>query len=191
MEAKELGQFIAAIRKEKQITQAELAKRLNVTDKAVSRWERGLGFPDINTLEPLADALGVTLTELMTCKRQAADEEHGEGAETVGVYGRLQADTDSGIIASIEIAKLQRKKALKRIVAGIIMLFAGVLLAYYAVNLFMTHQWTLMISGNDGPTSVFVAGRIGNFWPSLILIAGIILLAAGIYAIVRSGNNDK
>ena len=54
MEARELGLFIAKLRKEKQITQAELAKRLNVTDKAVSRWERGLGFPDINTLEPAA-----------------------------------------------------------------------------------------------------------------------------------------
>ena len=69
MEAKELGSFIARIRKEKQITQAELAKRLNVTDKAVSRWERGLGFPDINTLEPLADALGVSLAELMKCAK--------------------------------------------------------------------------------------------------------------------------
>ena len=67
VEAKELGDFIAKIRKENQLTQAELAKRLNVTDKAVSRWERGLGYPDINTLEPLADALGVSLTELMKC----------------------------------------------------------------------------------------------------------------------------
>ena len=47
----------------------ELAKKLNVTDKAVSRWERGLGFPDINTLEPLADALGVSVLELMQSKR--------------------------------------------------------------------------------------------------------------------------
>ena len=51
MEAKELGKYIAKKRKEKQITQKELAKRLNVTDKAVSRWERGIGFPDINTLD--------------------------------------------------------------------------------------------------------------------------------------------
>lgn len=42
MEAKELGKFIAKTRKENQITQAELAKRLNVTDKVVSRWERGV-----------------------------------------------------------------------------------------------------------------------------------------------------
>ena len=63
MEAKELGAFIAGIRKEKQITQAELAKRLHVTDKAVSRWERGVGYPDINTLEPLADAIWDKQTE--------------------------------------------------------------------------------------------------------------------------------
>ena len=88
MEAKELGAFIAGIRKEKQITQAELAKRLHVTDKAVSRWERGVGYPDINTLEPLADALGVTLTELMKCSRDK------------------EKSSDEGIIASIGAAAL-------------------------------------------------------------------------------------
>ena len=51
MEAKQFGQFIAGIRKEKKMTQAELAEKINVTDKAVSRWERGLGFPDIQTLD--------------------------------------------------------------------------------------------------------------------------------------------
>ena len=44
MEAAELGKFIATIRKEKQLTQAELARKLNVTDKAVSRWERGVSL---------------------------------------------------------------------------------------------------------------------------------------------------
>ena len=49
------------------MTQAELAQQLHVTDKAVSRWERGIGLPDINTLEPLADVLGLTLADLMHC----------------------------------------------------------------------------------------------------------------------------
>lgn len=47
------------------MTQVGLAGKIGVTDKAVSRWERGLGFPDINTMEPLATALGVSLLELM------------------------------------------------------------------------------------------------------------------------------
>ena len=56
MDAEKFGAFISQCRKEKQMTQAELAARLQVTDKAVSRWERGIGFPDIGTIEPLADA---------------------------------------------------------------------------------------------------------------------------------------
>ena len=75
MEAKQFGQFIAGIRKEKKMTQAELAEQIHVTDKAISRWERGLGFPDIQTLEPLAQALGISVLELMRSERQEPTEE--------------------------------------------------------------------------------------------------------------------
>ena len=74
MQPKEMGQFIAEVRKSRNMTQIELAEKLNVTDKAVSRWERGLGFPDIHTLEPLADALGVGIAELMQGKKNADAE---------------------------------------------------------------------------------------------------------------------
>ena len=50
MDAQVFGSFIASVRKEKGMTQAELAQKLSVTDKAVSRWERGQGFPDIHSL---------------------------------------------------------------------------------------------------------------------------------------------
>ena len=69
MDAKAFGTFLAEARKAKGLTQSALAEQLHVTDKAVSRWERGLGFPDINTLEPLADALGLTLSQLMHADR--------------------------------------------------------------------------------------------------------------------------
>lgn len=69
MDTKKFSAFIAQCRKEKQLTQAQLAEKLHVTDKAISRWERGLGFPDINTLEPLAGALGVSVSELMRSER--------------------------------------------------------------------------------------------------------------------------
>jgi len=68
MDAKSLGLFIAARRKKLGLTQASLARRLHVTDKAVSRWERGVGLPDIGTLEPLAIALEVSLVDLMQAK---------------------------------------------------------------------------------------------------------------------------
>ena len=68
MNAKDFGAFLAQTRKACGLTQADLAAQLHVTDKAVSRWERGVGLPDINTLEPLADALGLTLSDLMHCR---------------------------------------------------------------------------------------------------------------------------
>lgn len=70
MDTKTLGNFIAVRRRELGLTQAQLAGRLHLTDKAVSRWERGVGLPDATTLEPLAAALEVSLAELVTARRQ-------------------------------------------------------------------------------------------------------------------------
>lgn len=84
MDSKKFGNFIATLRKEKGWTQAELAEKLRVTDKAVSRWERGLGFPDINTVKPLADALGVSIIELMQSERELEEEvEQEKSAEII------------------------------------------------------------------------------------------------------------
>ena len=69
MDAKYFGAFIAECRREKNMTQAELAVKLQVTDKAVSRWERGLGFPDIGTIEPLASALDLSVLEVMKSEK--------------------------------------------------------------------------------------------------------------------------
>lgn len=77
MDAKKFGAFISERRKEQHMTQAGLAGKIGVTDKAVSRWERGLGFPDINTMEPLATALGVSLfgtDEIRDNIRRGSDE---------------------------------------------------------------------------------------------------------------------
>ena len=71
MDAHKFGAFVAQCRKERNMTQAELASKIQVTDKAVSRWERGIGFPDINTIEPLASALEVSVLELMKSERMA------------------------------------------------------------------------------------------------------------------------
>ena len=69
MEKGQMGAFIAECRKEKGLSQKGLAEILHVTDKAVSRWERGVGYPDITFLVPLSQALGVSVVELMEGKR--------------------------------------------------------------------------------------------------------------------------
>lgn len=77
-----LGEFISELRKEKEITQKELASRLYISDKAISKWETGHSVPDITLLIPLAEILGVTVTELLECRRI-------EGKDTLDV---LQTD---------------------------------------------------------------------------------------------------
>ena len=68
------GEFIAELRKEKGIKQKELAEKLYISDKAVSKWETGHSIPDVSLLVPLAEILGVTVTELLECRRIEAPE---------------------------------------------------------------------------------------------------------------------
>ena len=67
MDKNATGRFIAELRKQKGFTQKELAEKLMVTDKAISRWETGL--PDTSLLKPLGDVLGVSVTELLSGKK--------------------------------------------------------------------------------------------------------------------------
>ncbi len=66
MNQEKIGAFIAACRKEKKITQAELAEQLGVTDRSVSNWETGKNMPDLSLFKPLCEILGITINELLS-----------------------------------------------------------------------------------------------------------------------------
>lgn len=78
MNAKETGALIAALRREKGTTQKQLAEKIGVTDKAVSRWETGKGFPDTALLKPLAEELGISVGELLAGKHLEEEEKTEE-----------------------------------------------------------------------------------------------------------------
>ena len=65
---KTLGEMISSLRKEKNMTQNDLASKMNVTDKAVSKWERNLSCPDVNSIPKLAEILGVSVEELLNAQ---------------------------------------------------------------------------------------------------------------------------
>lgn len=73
MDAKKTGAIICRYRKQKDLTQEALAARLHITAKAVSKWERGLSFPDISLLIPLSEILEISLYDLLKGETQ-----HGE-----------------------------------------------------------------------------------------------------------------
>lgn len=74
MSNKTTGEIISSIRREKGLTQKDLAEKLNVTDKAVSKWERDIALPDINTLPKLAEILNITIEELIAAKPQKTND---------------------------------------------------------------------------------------------------------------------
>ena len=87
------GAFVAMLRKEKGYTQKELAERLFLSDKAVSKWERGLSLPDIALLEPLAQILDVTVAELLKGERIHMALEVEEMDELLGKTIQLSDQT--------------------------------------------------------------------------------------------------
>ena len=66
MDQKRIGAFIAQCRKEKSLTQMQLAELLGITNQAVSKWENGRGMPDVSLLQPLCAVLGISLNELFS-----------------------------------------------------------------------------------------------------------------------------
>lgn len=104
MDANKFGSFLSQLRKEQNMTQSELASKLQVTDKAVSRWERGIGLPDISTLEPLAEALQISVLELLKSERLYQKEMDS-------------ADVSETLMDTIQIAVDQRKSFKKRLLA--------------------------------------------------------------------------
>ena len=73
MKKQTLGMMISSLRKEKGMTQLELAEKMGVTDKAVSKWERDLSFPDINSIPKLAEVFEVSVDELMQVKTETKE----------------------------------------------------------------------------------------------------------------------
>ena len=93
MDKTQLGAFITERRKALGLTQKDLAARLHVTDKAVSKWERGLSYPDVTLLELLADTLGLNLTELVSCTPHAETGEETRKEQAMKDVLQLSADS--------------------------------------------------------------------------------------------------
>ena len=83
MDQKKIGAFIAQCRKEKNLTQMQLAELLEITNQAVSKWENGRGMPDMTLLQPLCDVLGISLNELFSGEHISAEEYKGKAEENI------------------------------------------------------------------------------------------------------------
>ena len=150
----QFGRFVAQLRKEQNLTQKELAERLHVTDKAVSKWETGKGFPDLKLLEPLAQVLNVSLVELLQGERTPSPtltkEEAGQ--------------------AAVQAMEQSQKNTASCLPWGTILL--AQILPSTSIG---------VIGGADGPTQIYVSASDTAFPPQFYLLTQ---LAALIVCIV-------
>ena len=115
MNQKRIGAFIAQCRKEKNLTQMQLAELLEITNQAVSKWENGRGMPDVSLLQPLCDVLGISLNELFSGEHISAEEYKGKAEENI-----------SKLFKEKQIANLKPVKYLFSICANVTLLVAAI-----------------------------------------------------------------
>ena len=164
MDVKRTGSFIAEMRKGKNMTQAELAAKLQVTDKAVSRWERGVGYPDITLLEPLAGQLGVTVLDILRGEKTFPDKMTGE-------------ETEQTVAETVRLAAVQRRQAVRRVILLAIVMLIGAAMLIWGILWWTSQQRALkIIAGADGPSAVFVAWRVEPMLPVAVSAAGAVLI---------------
>jgi transcriptional regulator with XRE-family HTH domain len=83
MNQEKIGKFILELRKEKKMTQQELALKIGVTDRAISKWENGRGMPDLSLMKPLCDELGISINELISGEKINKKEYHDRFEENI------------------------------------------------------------------------------------------------------------
>ncbi len=95
MNQEKIGAFIQEMRKEKQMTQEQLAELLGTSQKSISRWENGKTMPDMSLYEPLCEALGIEISELLYARKMTGEEkvECGETSALTLLVTRSQLET--------------------------------------------------------------------------------------------------
>lgn len=186
----QFGAFVAQLRKEQGLTQKELADRLHVTDKAVSKWETGKGFPDVKLLEPLAQVLGVSLVELLQGARTEKE------SLTIGEAGEVlsQAIDQSQRITTRRYLRLLwwllTAICVYLAYGPVILLVSSLYLRFLNLTASMASVYGI-IGGVDGPTAILMSNPSSLpiwFWP-LTQAAGSILclvLAIRVWRLERS-----
>lgn len=127
MDKQLFGAFVAEQRKRQGLTQQQLAQALHVTDKAVSKWERGLSYPDVTLLHPLAAALHLAVDDLLTC-RPGESEEHLEHITptTPAASPAVQAVVDISHANDVQQQKHHRFRAAAVILTIIVLIVLAV-----------------------------------------------------------------
>lgn len=136
MDQIKIGKFIAEERKAKKYTQRELADKLSISDKTISKWERGNGFPEVSLLLPLCNELEITVNELLSGERLQAMDYKKKAEENMVNLVKEAQENKKKIILSVMVGILTIIAAVPLfIVAGMFDMSTGVRITFIAIGL--------------------------------------------------------
>ena len=118
MDQNKTGKFIAGERKRKALTQKQLAEMLGISDKTISKWERGGGFPEVSLLLPLCRELDITVNELLAGERVAEEDYKKKAEENMMNLVKEAQESRKKIILSALVAALAILAALPLVVVA-------------------------------------------------------------------------
>ena len=174
----QFGRFVAQLRKEQNLTQKELAEWLHVTDKAVSKWETGKGFPDLKLLDPLAQVLNVSLVELLQGERTPSPTLTKEEAGQAAVQAMEQSQKNT----ARRYLKLFRWLLTG---IGIWCLLSCLPWGIVSLVLFLNSPGVGIIGGADGPTAILISTADPMFPPQFYFLVQLIALILCVVMAVR------
>ena len=112
MNQDKIGKFISKKRKEKNLTQEQLAEKLGVTDRSVSNWENGKNMPDLSLFKPLCDELGISINDLMSGEKIDKND-----------YIETLEENIVNMVVNLENKKKRRKRILISILGILFIIF--------------------------------------------------------------------
>ena len=183
MDQERIGRFIQELRKEKNLTQKDLADKIGISDKAISKWENGRGMPDTSLLEPLCNELSVSVNELLAAEKLPPEE--------------YALKAEENIMELLQSNKKNRERGLVQIIIGIAILMVS--FVFMLISVFGAKSLgNTLVTFIDPPTiiylllactaAVFISGSrnlraVLKTIKAVIIPAGLIEMIVGLVAI--------
>ena len=168
MNQEKIGKFIAKCRKDKKMTQSDLAEKLGVTDKSIGNWENGRNMPDLSLFKPLCDVLGITINDLLSGEKISKD--------------KYQERFEENIVNTIDYSTKRINKYSN--VIGILLVIFGLFISMSAIMIFPSESsWGSIYSVFGVVIFVIGISKLTNkmkMWKRLLLILLIFLGTLGI-----------
>ena len=129
MDQIKIGRFIADERKRKGYTQKQLSEKLEISDKTISKWERGNGFPEISLLLPLCNELEITVNELLSGERVSEEDYRKKAEENMVNLVKEAQESKKKIILSARARGMGSWVRVVVVICGICILVTGIVIA--------------------------------------------------------------